>query len=216
MKKFLIFLPLVIAVLCIGCSSSHYEASTVPPPGPVYTAPAPPGVLPVGTDLVLRTERGINTDRAVPGQVFPAEVANEIVDAEGQVVVPRGSPAELVVVNARTGGAFGTPELQLAVRSLIVNGRRYDVVSGIESETARHGLGANGRTAKYVGGGALLGTLIGAFAGGGTGAAVGALSGAAGGAAVQVLTKGHRVRVPAETLLTFRLDEPIRLVGYRR
>jgi hypothetical protein len=28
---------------------------------------------------------------------------------------------------------------------------------------------------------------------------------------VQVLTRGEQVRVPAESLLTFRLDQPIRL-----
>ena len=64
-----------------------------------------------------------------------------------------------------------------------------------------------------VGGGAVLGTLLGAIAGGGKGAVIGAIGGAAGGAAVQVLTKGKEVNVPAETLLTFRTDAPLRLVG---
>jgi hypothetical protein len=62
-----------------------------------------------------------------------------------------------------------------------------------------------------VGGGALLGTLIGAVAGGGAGAAAGAAIGAAGGAAAQVLTRGDEVRVPPESVLTFRLDSPLRL-----
>ena len=59
-----------------------------------------------------------------------------------------------------------------------------------------------------VGGGAALGTLIGAVAGGGKGAAIGAAVGAAGGAATQVLTRGKEVQIPAETVLTFRLDQP--------
>jgi hypothetical protein len=67
-----------------------------------------------------------------------------------------------------------------------------------------------------VGGGAALGTLIGAVAGGGSGAAIGAAVGAAGGAAVQVLTKGDEVRVPAESVLTFRLENPLQLEGYNR
>jgi hypothetical protein len=69
-------------------------------------------------------------------------------------------------------------------------------------------LGANERTARNVGGGAALGAVIGAIAGGGSGAAVGAAIGAAGGAAAQVLTRGESVHVPAETLLTFRLERP--------
>jgi len=66
-----------------------------------------------------------------------------------------------------------------------------------------------------VGGGALLGTLLGAIAGGGKGAAIGLLAGAAAGGTAQVLTKGREVRVPAETVLTFRLDQPLNLELYQ-
>jgi len=59
-----------------------------------------------------------------------------------------------------------------------------------------------------------LGTVLGAVIGGGKGAAIGAVSGAAGGAAVQVLTKGNKINVPAETEVQFHLDQPIRLQGY--
>jgi hypothetical protein len=72
-------------------------------------------------------------------------------------------------------------------------------------------VGANRRTAEMVGGGAVLGTLLGAIAGGGKGAAIGAAAGAAAGAGVQVLTRGKTVRVPAESVLTFRLDQPVTL-----
>ena len=32
----------------------------------------------------------------------------------------------------------------------------------------------------------------------------------------QVVTRGHRINVPAETLLAFQIQAPIRLRGYRR
>ncbi len=51
--------------------------------------------------------------------------------------------------------------------------------------------------------------MIGAIAGGGKGAAVGAGAGAAGGAGVEAATKGQRVKVASETLLTFTLDKPV-------
>jgi hypothetical protein len=66
-----------------------------------------------------------------------------------------------------------------------------------------------------VGGGALLGTVLGAIAGGGRGAAIGAAAGAAAGAGAQVLTRGKEIKVPAETTLTFRLEQPVRLVAQR-
>jgi hypothetical protein len=47
------------------------------------------------------------------------------------------------------------------------------------------------------------------MAGGGKGAAIGAAIGAAGGAGTQVLTRGKQINVPAESVLTFKLDQPI-------
>jgi outer membrane lipoprotein SlyB len=83
------------------------------------------------------------------------------------------------------------------------------------SRSNSQGIGKNKRTAEMVGGGAALGTLLGAIAGGGKGAAIGAIAGAAAGGGVQVLTKGHEIRVPAETVLNFRLDQPLHLREYR-
>ena len=206
-----------LALAGTGCAHNQGSANrTVPPAGPVYTAPAPPGVLPAGTDLVLRTNERIDTRQAAAGQVYSAQVDRPIVDVNGRTIVPAGSPAQLVVANTSGGGTLGTPQLELAVRSITVNGRTYNVASDVNQESSnKEGIGANRRTAEMVGGGALLGTLVGAVAGGGAGAAIGAVAGAAAGGAAQVLTKGDHVMVPAETLLTFRLDQPIRLVGYQ-
>ena len=60
-----------------------------------------------------------------------------------------------------------------------------------------------------VGGGAGAGTLVGLLGGGGTGAIIGAFAGAAAGAGAQVLTQGKEIRVPAETVLYFRLEQPM-------
>jgi hypothetical protein len=208
-------ITLSAALVIAGCAGTRGTASRTAPAGPIYTG-APAGVIPSGTDLVLRTNESISTDRAVEGTMYSAEVARSIVDASGNTIVPLGSPAQLMVVQSSGGGTVGTPNLELALNSITVGGRKYDVVTEAqEVRSGNEGLGANRRTAEMVGGGALLGTVIGAIAGGGTGAAIGAAAGAAGGAAVQVITRGDRIRVPAETLLTFRLDHPIRLRGYR-
>ena len=62
-----------------------------------------------------------------------------------------------------------------------------------------------------VGEGAALGTLLGAIAGGAKGAVVGAVAGAAAGAGAQVLTRGKQLRIPAESVLTFRTDRTLYL-----
>jgi hypothetical protein len=76
-------------------------------------------------------------------------------------------------------------------------------------------MGANKRTAEYTGGGTAVGAIIGAIAGGGRGAAIGAGSGAGAGALTQILTKGGSIKVPAESVLTFKLDRPLRVVAAR-
>jgi len=200
----------VFAVVAIGCSMQRYGAATVPPAGPVRAATTEPDLIPGGTTLVIRTNEAIKTQE--PGQTYSAQLAESIENESGRILAPRGAPAELFVVRT-SGGTLGTPELELALRSITVNGKRYNVSSDTSERQGEAGLGRNQRTAEMVGGGALLGTLVGAIAGGGRGAAMGAITGAAGGAAVQVLTKGKEVRVPAETLLTFRTEAPLRLVG---
>jgi hypothetical protein len=169
-------------------------------------------VIPTGTQVSVRTDQTIDSQVASVGQTFPAQIANDVTDNSGMVVIPRGSPAQLVIRQVSTGGGItGTSTLELDLASVTVNGRPYMVSSESVRESGRQGIGANRRTAEMMGGGAALGTLIGAIAGGGTGAAIGAAVGAAAGGTTQVLTKGNQVRVPAETVLNFQLDQPLRL-----
>jgi uncharacterized protein YcfJ len=101
--------------------------------------------------------------------------------------------------------------MTLDVQAITVNGRRYRISTAPLRQKGRNGLGMNKRTAEMVGGGALIGTIIGAVVGHGKGAAIGAAVGAAGGAGAEVLTKGKQVSIPAETVLTFSLNNSVTL-----
>lgn len=197
-------------LLLSGCSqsrSSSNSSSTVARP-PAITVKGAPNTIPAGTTLEVRTNEAIVSTHA-EGRTYQAEVATEVVDAQNKVLLPRGAQVELVVLEAKEKSGIKGASLQLGMRSVTVGPQTYLVVSEEVKETS--GLGKNRRTAETVGGGAALGTLIGAAAGGGKGAVLGGLVGAAAGAAVQVLTQGKEVRVPAESVLRFQLDEPIRL-----
>jgi hypothetical protein len=170
-------------------------------------------VVPAGTKVPVRTEDTIDSGKAVEGQTFAAEVADDVLDADGNVVVPRGSNAQIVIRSASKGGKIrGASDLVLDLQSISVEGQEYLVSTSDLQEKGRSGVGANKRTAEMTGGGAALGAIIGAIAGGGKGAAIGAGAGAGGGALTQVLTKGGSIKVPAETVLTFQLDKPVRIV----
>ena len=171
--------------------------------------------LPTGSVITIITNQDIDSKAASPGQVFPADVAENIVDESGQTVIPKGSEAELVIRElGNKGTVSGTSDLVLDLQSIRVGGRRYMVSTEDIEQRGREGLGKNKRTATMVGGGAVLGTVIGAIAGGGKGAAIGAAAGAAAGAGTQVLTRGKTVKVPAESRLQFKLDEPLHLQAY--
>jgi hypothetical protein len=171
-----------------------------------------------GTEITVRTNDAIDAKNASDGRIYSAVVDRDVRDRSGNVAIPRGSSAELIVRNA--------PDRNLALdlESVNVNGRRYVVSTTDEPVTAngseKEGVGKNQRTAKYVGGGALIGSVIGAIAGGGKGAAIGAATGAGAGAIGQTVTKGKSVKVPSESLLTFRLDRALRTgpadAGYDR
>ncbi len=170
-------------------------------------------VLATGTQVSVRTEDTINSATAVEGQAYPAEVTDDVLDANGDVVIPHGSNAQIVIRSASKGGRFhGTSDLVLDLQSISVEGQQYGISTSEVRKSGKQGLGANKRTAEYTGGGAALGAIIGAIAGGGKGAAIGAGAGAGGGALTQILTKGGSIKVPAETVLTFQLDKPVRIV----
>jgi hypothetical protein len=165
--------------------------------------------IPAGTRIDVRSDQTIDVrDTLHEGRVYTATVANDVLNGNGRVHIPRGSRAELVVRR------LGPNELSIDLDSVTVRGERYTIDSQATSRTRRDGVGGNQRTGQFVGGGALFGTILGAIAGGGKGAAIGALAGAAAGAGAQVLTRGEKVHIPAESILSFRLDRPLQI--YRR
>ncbi len=211
-RRAYVFCILAITVTFAACASrTNNQSRSTAPAGPVQTATTEPGVIPSGTTFAVRTNETISSDQ--PGKTYPSQVAQDIVDQSGTLLVPKGSPAQLIILQTGSGGTVGTPTMELGVHSVTVNGKTYNVTTAGATERGDEGLGRNRRTAEMVGGGAVLGTLIGAVAGGGKGAAIGAAVGAAGGAAAQVLTRGKEIRVPAETVLTFRLNQPWRLAS---
>lgn len=166
-------------------------------------------MLPAGTQVSVRTNQNIDSKQSQPGQTFDAEIENNVVDQGGNIVIPKGSQAQLALVS--TKGMLGKQGYGLALQSVNVNGQQMMLQSNTVNAGNKGGIGANKRTGEYVGGGALIGTVIGAMAGGGKGAAIGAVLGGAGGAGTQVLTGGNQVKVPAETVLNFKLDQPVTL-----
>lgn len=199
----------------VGSSAKAVPAT---PPAPfqrsVRTEPRPAvrtvdsREIPSGTVITIRMVDSVDSERDTVGQTYRASLDEPVLDAGGSTGVPRGADVVVKLVDDKESGKLeGRTVLTLDLVSMRINNRDVEIDTTAltresESRTARSG--------KVIGGTAALGAIIGAIAGGGRGAAIGAASGAGAGTAVQVMTKGQRVRIPSETRLTFTLQQPIR------
>lgn len=178
------------------------QAQNPPPPPP----PPPEIVIPTGTHLRVRLDQDLGSKISQDGENFTATVADEVV-VDGQTVIPRGAQADGVVVAAKALGHFkGGAALALRLERVKTNWGSYPVQTSTMSQVEK---GKGKRTALFAGGGAGLGALVGGLAGGGKGALIGGLAGAGAGTAGSALTGNKEIFLPAETLLTFRLEHSV-------
>src|SRR5207248_5899093 len=112
----------------------------------------------------VRTNETINANDS-DGRVFTGVVEQDVTNSNGNVAIPKGSNVELMVRKVSNN------EVALDLDSVMINGQRYGVEAEENAVTSgrKEGIGANSRTGKYVGGGAVLGAIVGAIAGGGKG-----------------------------------------------
>src|SRR6185312_11863209 len=193
--------------------------TTPPPPAAAPAAPAAPvaAVIPTrtvasGVKIAVRTAERIQAGIAEAGTTFPVVVVNDVMGSDGGLAIPKGADATLIVrESAGQGKLQGRSELSLDLASVTVRGHNYRLDTQDIVEQGTQGVGKNKRSAEFIGGGAALGAIIGGIAGGGKGAAIGAAAGAGGGVGAQTLTRGKNVSVPAESVLNFELNAPVKI-----
>ena len=198
---------IVAVTFTSGSSAASVAPAALAPraPAPTSYASADSVTIPAGQSLLVRMIDGVDSSKNHVGDVFKASLETDLVVGD-TVVARKGADVYGRLSNAQEAGHLsGSSELQLELTRIVIDGRDYPVVS---SDYTLKGKGRGKNTAEKVGGGAAVGAIIGAIAGGGKGAAIGAGVGAGAGGAVQVLTRGQQVKVPSETLLEFRLQQP--------
>jgi hypothetical protein len=169
--------------------------------------------VPAGQSILVRMIDGVDSSKNHVGDLFHASLETDL-NVNGVLVARKGTDVYGRLASSDKGGTFsGKSELQLELTRLVIDGRDYPVVS---SDYNVQGKSQGSSAAKKVGGGAVAGAIIGAIAGGGKGAAIGAAAGGGAGAGVQILTKGDHVKVPSETLLEFRLQQPVTITPTSR
>jgi hypothetical protein len=125
----------------------------------------------------------------------------------GTTVIPAGAELFGTVTDVKQSGRVkGRALISLQFTRLNVRSENHR----IETEKITIEAGAStGSDAKKGAIGAGAGAIVGGIAGGGSGAAIG---GAIGGAGAILATKGKEVELPAGSLLTTKLVEPVKLL----
>ena len=184
-------------------ASTATAATPAAPP-----TPAPALTLPRGTRLEVRLDETIDVKHVASGDRFGGTLAQPVVEGN-TVAVPAGSGASGEVLVAHKRGRFkGRSMMALTLTRLDVNGTQYRIETGSLARTKK---GKGKRSAAFIGGGAGMGMLIGGLATGGVGLLVGGLAGGGAGALGAAFTGNSDLKIPAETVVTFRLQDALTL-----
>lgn len=228
MRNRFLAVGLITVLVLAGCSKKPAPEGVTPeePPAESAAAPAPtatpapaptpaprpeppkPIVIPAGTVLTVRLDQALGSKASHTGDSFSATVATPV-SVGGKVAIRASSVASGTVVEAKAKGKIkGEARLQLALKKITIKGQTYVIDASMAGLTEK---GKGKRTAATTGGGAAGGALIGGLAGGGKGLAIGAVVGAGVGLAGGAFTGNKQIELPAESSLSFQLNEPLTL-----
>jgi hypothetical protein len=164
--------------------------------------------VPAGTRILIRMIDSIDSSKQKAGDRFTASLETNL-QVEDVIVAPRGSRVHGRLAQASSAGKMsGSSQLTIELTDIVINGTAYPLLT---STYEIKGKGEGKKTAGKIIGGAGLGALIGGIAGGGTGAAIGVAVGAVGGTAIAASKKGEQLQISSESLLEFRLQQPVKL-----
>jgi hypothetical protein len=177
--------------------------------GPAAQPGQPPAVsirVSAGTELAIRIDQRISVRTSQAGDRFNGNVVDPVL-SNGTIVIPHGTPVTGRVVEAHHGGHFrGRSVLELRLTGMTLNGYEYPLDT---HDTVRTRRGKGRRSAGIIGGMTGAGMLIGGIASGGVGLAIGAAAGAGSGTAIAGGTGNHNLDIPAESIVHFRLADPL-------
>ncbi len=187
-------------------SQDASPAAQAPPTAPASPPPPQKIIVPAGTQLTIRLNEPLDSERNQVGDAFHAALSAPIV-INGETVIPSGADVVGRVADVKSAGRFaGNSVLTLELTSLSVNGKTYNIQT---NQWSRDGQGKGKNTATKVGVGTAAGAVLGGIIGGGRGAAIGAASGAGAGTGVAASKKGQQIKLAPEAVLNFQIINPL-------
>ena len=192
-------------------NGSDFGSGTPTTPAPENTPPPPPPPpskvsIPAGTVLQVRTVEGLSSETNHENDVWHGTLNSDIT-VDDQTVIPAGADVQGRVMEAHAATHYtGGASLVLGVEKVSFDGKTYQIAT----DTWERKADTRGKnTVEKTAGGAAVGAILGGIFGGGKGAAIGSVAGAGAGAGANTITKGQKVELRPETLVSFRLQNPI-------
>jgi hypothetical protein len=142
-------------------------------------------VIVPGTEIQVRLEQRVDVSNWDRGRIYPAHVARDVYAKDGDMVIPRGAEAELIVRKV------GPDQFVLDLESITARGQRY----AMDASGPQYHMPDNDRNQ----GSGIIGAITGAIAG-------------ANGERVE--PRGAEIRIPPGSVITFHLEQPLRLVNW--
>src|SRR5260370_31123023 len=181
-------------------------------PAAARATPSEPLVIPAKTPVRVTLDQALASNHRSPGDRLAAPISEAVV-VDGKAVIPQGARVQGRVLDAHASGRLvGRARLQLALESVEVNGKSYEIrtdsffeVGGIHK---RWNLTA-------IGGGSGGGLIIGAIAGGARAALIGGPIGAGAGTAGALFYRQRDVKSSVANHLHIRLPQPLTNVPAR-
>ncbi|MBP2647851.1 MAG: transport-associated protein [Gemmatimonadetes bacterium] len=214
---------LAVSLVCIaactgGTSTERPGASGKSTDKPAATAPAAPKsfALAAGTRIDAALTDTISSRHGRAGNAFTARVVEDVRTSGGSVAIPAGSTVQGTIVEVSPApNTRSTGTLTLAVTTVTVRGRAYDLDASIDSlNTVSKGRGVEGVDVARVGAGAAAGAILGQVIGGNAkGAVIGGVAGGAAGAAVSVIMKDMDIVLPAGSHLMLTLRQRLTVMA---
>jgi hypothetical protein len=193
--------------------NSATDGQSGPQAMPPQTAPQNSGPVPAqitlkpGTYVTVRINQPLSSDKNQAGDAFSATLVRPIV-ADGWVIAERGQTLGGKVTEAKKAGRVsGVSRLAVSLTDIpLADGQQVPVQSSLIS---RQGPTSQGRDAAAIAGTTAFGAAVGAAAAWGPGAAMGAGAGFVAATVGVLLTRGHPTIIYPESILTFRIEQPV-------
>lgn len=207
-----------VAFSACGPADAQYQTALVqaeePAPAPPFAgAASPPEPQPIevppGSLIAMRLDATLSSHETAPGTTFEGLVTQET-SIGGRVAIPVGS-----IVHGRVTDAH--PAKKIGGRAILsLAFERLQTASGesvaISAHLAQRGTSEVTKDAAIIGGGTIGGAIIGDAIHEGEGGTIGAIVGGIAGTVGALKTKGKPLVLPAGTLLTIELEQPITLL----